>query len=405
MNPEDSNSPGLNTHPDLSSVPLPEPTPIKSPYAPMGGTLGDIADSVASDSGMTPQSQPMPMPTPGITSDNPESVNSSATQPSSPVGKKPKAKIILLSISAVAVVVCVFLFLIIAKPFNENTPIGGSSSQSGPFYDDKAFIVSSEASGKKRYAIYNSNGEAVTDFIYDGSRTTFIGGTVLMKKDGKYGLVGQDGKEVIEFGKYGKIVAYGGLYGLNRDGKDILVNNKGEMVTEYNVDDFSHYNDYTNGPETAYTLFRKDNHYVVFSPYGVKVTEFDSVITPTISSPDMGKNDSHTIVVYSGGVIVFDDKGNETRRLDKNITRKMFGIFASKSGNIIGLSTVNIKLIESLGLITTPNDQRDNALIMGAAYYEYNHKDLQDCSILVLQKGYFYIHQYIVYQHYFYLLA
>ena len=49
MPPEDPNNPGLNTkNPDLSSVPLPESTPIKSPYAPVGGTLGDVADDLVS---------------------------------------------------------------------------------------------------------------------------------------------------------------------------------------------------------------------------------------------------------------------------------------------------------------------------------------------------------------------
>ena len=47
MSPDDPNSSGLNTKPDFSSVPLPEPSPIKSPYAPVGGTLGDVADDIS----------------------------------------------------------------------------------------------------------------------------------------------------------------------------------------------------------------------------------------------------------------------------------------------------------------------------------------------------------------------
>jgi hypothetical protein len=47
MSPEGSNSSGLNTKPDFSSVPLQEPSPIKSPYAPVGGTLGDVADDIS----------------------------------------------------------------------------------------------------------------------------------------------------------------------------------------------------------------------------------------------------------------------------------------------------------------------------------------------------------------------
>ena len=379
MSPEDSNNPGLNTHPDLSSVPLPEPTSIKSPYAPISGTLGDIADNVTTnDSSTNLQSQSAPISTPGVASDNPESTASAATQSSTLANNQIKRKkiglIIVIIVVAIAIIGLI-LFFVIAKPFDKSGSIGGTPSESGLFYNDKFFIVSSEEGGKKKYAIYNSDGEAITDFIYDNSNEIFIGGTTLMKKGGQYGLVDQGGKEVIEFGKYNKITAYGGLYGLNKDGKDVLVNNRGEVVTEYNVDDFNHYSDYTNGQKTAYTLLRKDNHYVVYSPYGAKVSEFNSVISPTISSPDIGEKNSRTIIVYSGGVIVLNDQGNEMRRYDKNITNKLFGIFASKSGNIIGLSTVGTKLMELFSNIVAPDDRRENALIIGAAYHEYNYRD------------------------------
>ena len=375
MSPEDPNNPGLNTHPDLSSVPLPEPAPIKSPYAPIGGTLGDIANDVAAND-PSMNRQPTPVPTPGAASGNP-STNTSAAQSTTSADAKPKSKklpLIIGIIIAVVVIVGVILFFIFIKSHGEGGD-GGGPSKTGQFYNNKAFVVSSGASGKKMYAIYNSEGEAITDFIFDETSGKFIGGTVMMRKDGKYGLVDQEGKEVIEFGKYGKIAAYGGLYGLNKDGKDVLVNNKGETVVEYNPDDFSSYSDYSQGLKTAYTLYRKENHYTVYNPFGGKVTEFDSDSAPTISSPGIGVEGSHTIIVYSGGAIVLNDEGGEVRRVDKNITKRLFGIFASKSGNVIGLSTVNAQLVDALGSVTIPNDGRDNALIMGSDYYEYGHKN------------------------------
>ena len=52
MPPDDSNSLSFDPDkPDLSSVPLPEPVPLKTSHAPTGGTLGDVANDMAEDSG------------------------------------------------------------------------------------------------------------------------------------------------------------------------------------------------------------------------------------------------------------------------------------------------------------------------------------------------------------------
>ena len=413
MSPEDPNNPGLNTtNPDLSSVPLPEPSPIKSPYAPVGGTLGDVANDVAAnDPSMAPQ--PSPVPTAGIITEDPNAPETPATpvNPSptgsvtlggdpvvpqadaqsapapAPAGQKPKGKKLPLIIGIIVAlaIVGVVVFLVIAKPFGSGGGSDGKKNASGdPFYKTKSMIVSSAEKGKK-YAIYSTDGDKITDFDFDDSSEYFVGGAAMMKKDGKYGIVDEEGKEIVKFGEAGKIKAYGALYGVEDNDKKKLVNNKGETVVEYEDENLDHYNDYTSGKNTAYTLFRNDKHYTVYSPYGGKVTEFDSEISPTVSTPNVGDEGAKSVIVYSGGVIVLDDKGSEVRRINKNITKKTFGVFVSKSGNIIGLSTTNVALLNSMGKIASPDDGRHNSLIMGDNYYDY---DTKECPGLYYDEDY-----------------
>ncbi|MBO4855584.1 hypothetical protein J5500_04245 [Candidatus Saccharibacteria bacterium] len=395
MSPEDPNNPGLNTtNPDLSSVPLPEPSPIKSPYAPVGGTLGDVANDVAAnDPSMAPQASAVP--TAGIITEDPNTTPAAPSGPATlgdtpvasdpnaqpapaPAAAKPKGKklpLIIGIIVAVLIIVGVVLFLVIAKPFGGQGGGTGGGTNGEAFYKSKSMVVSSSENGKK-YAIFSTDGDKITDFVYDDTSGSFVGGAALMKKDGKYGIVGEDGSEIVKFGESGKIKAYGALYGLEKDGKKILVNNKGEKVVEYEDENLDHYSDYTSGKETAYTIFKgNENHYTIYNPYGAKVTEFDSVIAPTVTTPEAGTDGASSVIVYSGGVIILNDKGGEVRRVDKNITKKYFGVFVSKSNDIVGLSTTNEALVDSLGTISSPDDKRENMLLVKDTFHEYTTKE------------------------------
>lgn len=384
MSPEDQNNSGLNTKPDFSTVPLPEPAPIKSPYAPMSGTLGDVAENVAANAAAT-NPQPTSIPTPGIITEEMEPTaaqpipnDSSTAQSAADVaatGKKNKNKKLPLIIGIVAVVAIAIgavLFFILANPSgNGGGGIGGSGDA---FFANQSFFVSSDEKGPTYYAIFNSEGKAATDFVFSSAPNYFIANAALVRKDKQYGLIDASGKEIIAFGQYDKIKAYGALYGLTKDGRQILVNNKGEEVTEYTDDSLNHYSDYSGGKDAAYTLLRSGDHYTVYDPYGAKTTEFDSASAPTISTPSFGQEGAQTIIAYSGGIIVLDDKGGEIRRLEKNISKKLFGVFVSKNSKIIGLSTTNEPVVSNLGSITAPDDKRDNALIINEAYYAFDNK-------------------------------
>ena len=391
MSPDDSNNPGLNTNPDLTSVPLPEPAQVQSPYAPPSGTLGEIAENVSSGATM-PNQQPTAIPTPGIITDEQGDPNTSDSQTVPEVAsangksKNNKLPLIIGIIIVVLAAAGLIVFLILAKPFSgENGNGDGGHAGGGAFFASDNFFISSREKGAMAYAIYNSKGKAVTGFDYSGAPDYFIANTALVRKGSKYGLIDTEGNEVVSFDKYDKIDEYGGLYGVLDDGKHILINNKGEKVVEYSDDNINNYTAYSGGKASAYTMFRSSDHYTVYSPYGAKVIEFDSSLQPTVSTQDMGKSGAKTIIVYSGGVIVLDDKGNEIRRIQRSITKRFFGIFISDNSNLIGLSTTNEPVVVSFSTISTPNDKRDNALVIGDLYHDFSNKK---CAGLYYDKTY-----------------
>ena len=121
MSPEDSNSSGLNTKPDFSSVPLPEPSPIKSPYAPVGGTLGDVADDI-SQNDTSSANPPAPIESNSQSSEIPaaektDKKESDAQEPSVETKIKDKKhlkfpkKLIIIGAAAVAGIACLVIVL------------------------------------------------------------------------------------------------------------------------------------------------------------------------------------------------------------------------------------------------------------------------------------------------------
>jgi len=387
MPPEGSNSKKPNTDkPDFGAVPLPDPTPIRSPYAPVGGTLGDIANSVAEEERATAAPQSMPLPSPGVVGEGLNRVASAVPAASTGASENPttaapaiklkrkKSPVIIAAILLLIAIIGIVLFIIIVNS-SANAPASNNTTPSNkPFYGDGNFAIMSDEGGTKRYAIYSQDGKAITDFIYSDISDVFVADSALARRDGEYGIIDRNGKEIVPFGEYDKITAYGGLYGAEKDDQRILLNRRGEKVVEYEKENIGNHLDIYGGNDAAYTVYGEGGHYIIYDPFGAKAGEFDSTISPTVSSPDIGIEGSSTIIVYSDGVIVLDDRGNELRRVKKSISAKTYGIFVSKTRNVVGLSTVNEPLIKGLGTIVAPEDRRNNALIIGENYYDYNYK-------------------------------
>lgn len=396
MSPEDPNNPGLNTkNPDLSSVPLPEPAPIKSPYAPVGGTLGDVADDIAKDD-QTAKSENI-LPTAGIASDD---SNQSATQNAdsttdaakAPVAKKlkiPKKVIIFAAIGLLALILIIVLVVVILGASNSEP---GSNGKTGSMFDTKSVFIPKNKK-KESFALYN--GENTGEFEYE-IVSHFIDGYALVRKDGKFGIIDEKGQATVDFGKYDNIVEYGGLYGATKDDANELIDGQGRVIRKY-TDEFNNYGEIEIADRAAYTVFKEgDKKYSVYSPRGEKLAIFESEGVPTISSTNTIDSTSTTAVFYSDGVYIYDDAGKEVRHLERKIAKKYLITDTSADRKTIVLSTVPGKVaisgktedvpdeIQNMAYII-PNDGRYNAAIINDEIKEY---DNSICSILVYETHY-----------------
>lgn len=403
MSPEDPNNPGLNTkNPDLSSVPLPEPAPIKSPYAPVGGTLGDVADDIAKDDQTakpeeSTESKPENiLPTAGIASDeseqNPNQNPTSANAGKTPTLKKlkiPKKVIIFVAIGLLALILIIVLVIVILGASNSEP---GSNGKTGSMFDTKSVFIPKNKK-KESFALYN--GENTGEFEYE-IVSHFIDGYALVRKDGKFGIIDEKGQATVDFGKYDNIVEYGGLYGATKDNVNELIDGQGRVIRKY-TDEFNNYGEIEIADRAAYTVFKEgDKKYSVYSPRGEKLAIFESEGKPTISSTNTIDSTSTTAVFYSDGVYIYDDAGKEVRHLERKIAKKYLITDASADRNTIVLSTAPGKVaisgkttdapyeIQNMAYII-PNDGRYNAAIIKDEIKEY---DNNICSILVYETHY-----------------
>ena len=396
MSPEDSNSSGLNTKPDFSSVPLPEPSPIKSPYAPVGGTLGDVADDISqNDTNATNSPTPIESNSQPIATSATENVDkkeSDAQEPSVETKIKDKKhlkfpkKLIIIGAVAVAGIAC--LVIVISAIANHKDYGPGSNGKNGSFFDAKAVFAPFDEN-KTKYALVRDG--KIGDYEYSYT-SVFIDGYALVKKNGENGIIDEAGNITVDFGEYDSLVEYGGLYGATKDNHNVLIDGQGRVIREYG-DEFKDYGEIEVSTRAALTIFPEgDKKYSIYSPRGERLAGFESNDKPTISSTNLINTESTTAVVYSGGIYIYDDAGKEMQHIERNVAKKYLVIDSSKDRSVIVLSTKPGKVNKSEKndskyriLYDVLHDERQNAAIVNGGLNEY---DNSRCTNIIYETSY-----------------
>lgn len=396
MSPEDSNSSGLNTKPDFSSVPLPEPSPIKSPYAPVGGTLGDVADDISQNDTNTanppapiePNSQSSEIPAAEKTDKKESDAQDSSVEVSLKDKKHLKIPKIFIVIGAVAVAGIACLVVVISIIANHKNYGPGSNGKNGSFFDAKAVFVPFDEN-KTKYALVRDG--KISDYEYSYT-SVFLDGYALVKKNGENGIIDEAGNVVVDFGEYDSLVEYGGLYGATKDNHNVLIDGQGRVIREYR-DEFKDYGEIEVSTRAALTIFPEgDKKYSIYSPRGERLAGFESSDKPTISSTNLINTESTTAVVYSGGIYIYDDAGKEIQHIEQNIAKKYLVIDSSKDRSVIVLSTKPGKVNKSerndlkYGILyDVLHDERQNAAIVNGSLNEY---DNSSCTNIIYETSY-----------------
>ena len=145
------------------------------------------------------------------------------------VEEKPKKKkvffIILIMIVAL-IAASVFLYPKIKEKFNKlevTTP--------DKLYDTTSFWI---VNNDKKAAIFNIDGEQLSEFIYTEASAKFVNNTAYVKNENnEYAIINSNGKEIVKFGKYKKITDISAAYiAETEDKRYFLYNRAGKLVKE-----------------------------------------------------------------------------------------------------------------------------------------------------------------------------
>lgn len=134
-----------------------------------------------------------------------------------------------------------------------------------------SFFLENEDS---KYALFNEDGEQLTEFIYT-TVYKFVNGTAIVMIDDDYGIIDENGKMTVDFGKYKHISSDGGLYEVLESNESLnkyLINGSGKVL--YNLENIEVFS------SIDYYSILKDkvkNKYTVVNYKGKEILSFPIV--------------------------------------------------------------------------------------------------------------------------------
>ena len=241
--------------------PAPETTSsieIKDPTADILNSLNkEAADSMANT--VDPTAKP---------------AEQSAEPAKQPGSKKKIILIAVIAVIAVVLVICGIIFL--PKLFNN----GGNVA----VYDDEVFFIE-EKNSSNSYAIFNADGEKLTDFKY-ANVSEFNGGfaaACLVEDNSKCGVINAKGEEIIEFGKYDTVEGVGGGYLVSKNAKRSVVTYENKTLFKLSEDNKDDINQYVYAPNAPYIVQALgDEQYQIYNTKGEEVKKIASAERPSI---------------------------------------------------------------------------------------------------------------------------
>lgn len=213
------------------------------------------------------------------------------------VSSKKMVLLVLMVISFVAIGTGVVLLL------------SDSSNQNGVTVVHETTFFLKDSTGK--YALFNEDGERITDFVYT-SASSFVNGMAAVSQEDKMGIINSDAKMIVDFGKYDSITSKAGIYEvIDSDSKKYLINGNGKVL--YNLDNFDLK---TYNSDVLYSILEDDDNgkYYVLNSKGEALKSFDISSNKEISTSSL---DNYISVSYNNKNYIFNSlTGDEVISFD-----------------------------------------------------------------------------------------
>ena len=151
-----------------------------------------------------------------------------------------------------------------------------------------------------KYTLWNDNGQRLTEDEYK-YRSDFVGGYAYVEKDGQYGVINENGRMSVEFGKYGSISAKSGLF-LAQDGNTkeyFLITGSGKQLANGDKLDV-----YTSSSTCGFAAVKLSDRIRIFNYAGNLVAEV--AIADDADDPVMSNSSDFGLFHYADTNLLFD---------------------------------------------------------------------------------------------------
>lgn len=207
-------------------------------------------------------------------------------------GKKKKTLIVLIS-SILLLLAIIFLVFSFGKKNLISTEYD--------IYHTNSFFLQDKNS---KYALFNSSGKKLTDFIYTDA-SEFINNSSIVKINDKYGLINSNGETTIKIGKYNYLYSNAGLYkAVDKKYRDYLVDRNGKILydlKEVEITTFS-------GVDT-YMLVKTKSETLLLNYEGEKLLTIKNIIDE--EEPKISGEENIILVFYNNKNYVLNFVNNE----------------------------------------------------------------------------------------------
>lgn len=232
----------------------------------------------------------------------------------------------------------------------------------------KAFFLKNK---EGYYALFDTTGKQLTDFIFSKVEDFYNHTSVVITKDGKSGIIKDNGKYLVNLGKYKKIYSTGPLYNLiTNDNKNKYMNSEGEQILTNATSDYSLYQ-----PTNSQYL------YLFYNSAELKILNYDgkqidniktyrnaSTINGTLTSEaDTSDDENYSLLTYNSTKYLYNLKNN--KRIMTFDTSYSITSVSEDSQKIIVSSDENHVVIENdKKILEIPISQCDSLSFLEKGY-------------------------------------
>lgn len=194
----------------------------------------------------------------------------------------------------IGIIILLILIISISKNFG-----GKKVKNINDIKDSSSFFIRSD-DGK--YALFNEDGKQLTGFDFTKANNTFVNKTTVVENEkNEKGIINDNGKMVVPFGKYESIYTQNGMYKVtDKEYNSYLLDSKGKELDKLNDKDLMSYMG-----ESGYSILQTKEEYKVFNYQGKVLVKFKRLENED-DKPKVNSEDQYVSVFYNNKNYILD---------------------------------------------------------------------------------------------------